>query len=138
MTSTNSQINEHLERIIQESPLVPETLLRQCPYDKSHTILSKHFQTHIIKCGKNYKNVVKWYCAFNVCHIFTDSDSLALHMKHCENRYTYDRYDYTLSDNQNVKVPKVIVPPTEMWDDETTVSGYQNHLYSETDSIYRT
>lgn len=45
-----------------------------CPYNKSHNILSERFQTHLVKCAKNYPNINLLKCPFNTTHLVVESE----------------------------------------------------------------
>lgn len=46
-----------------------------CPYNKSHKMLRKKLQQHIIKCREYYKNEVELLvCPFNKAHLIPEPE----------------------------------------------------------------
>ena len=50
------------------SAIGSETDLLVCPYDKSHLIMRKRFQVHLVRCRRSHPNANKVTCPFNVTH----------------------------------------------------------------------
>lgn len=46
----------------------------ECPYNKMHQLLKSRVQTHLIKCRRNYPNVHKVQCPFNVTHLVNEPE----------------------------------------------------------------
>lgn len=46
----------------------------ECPYNKAHQILKHRFQTHLVKCSKNYPDVKKVRCPFNAVHLINEPE----------------------------------------------------------------
>lgn len=45
-----------------------------CPYNKCHVILRHRFQTHLVKCARNYPDTKLDICPFDVTHRFREED----------------------------------------------------------------
>lgn len=46
----------------------------ECPYNSSHRMLRKRFQSHIIKCRLQYPNVELRKCPFNITHLIPEPE----------------------------------------------------------------
>lgn len=44
----------------------------ECPYNRAHQLLKHRFQTHLVKCRKNYPNVQKVQCPYNAVHLINE------------------------------------------------------------------
>jgi hypothetical protein len=89
-------------------------LSRYCPYDRSHKVLAKRFQYHIIRCAKvndmstsdtftidccqAYPHIRRVKCAFNATHLTAPND-LFKHMSTCpDNQSVHDAISLGMSD----------------------------------------
>lgn len=45
-----------------------------CPYNKSHNILKERFQTHLVKCSKQYPDIKLKKCPFNSTHLILEAE----------------------------------------------------------------
>lgn len=114
-----------------------------CPYNKSHLILMERMQTHLVKCGRNYPDIVLKKCPFNVCHLMPEADLevycvfkrktqklnkqyFQCHVLICEDRMNFDLYKYNITPGLpgrkveqgpvNTEVTTVTVVNDENWD----------------------
>ncbi|XP_037937507.1 gametocyte-specific factor 1 homolog [Teleopsis dalmanni] len=137
MASKTYEINENLEKIVKDCPLIPDMLYVQCPYDRTHLILRKRFQTHLLRCSANYKNMSKVKCPFNVTHIINKPE-LEWHLQTCKDRRKYEEMKHSTSQKFNTIAPQFIPIDTETsWDDEPVVKAYNPQNYIMKAPIYR-
>ncbi|GFO01751.1 gametocyte-specific factor 1 [Plakobranchus ocellatus] len=61
-----------------------------CPFDNTHVILAKSFNSHLVKCRKNYQHLKKVPCKFDRTHMILKPE---LHHHHsvCPSRHLLDR-----------------------------------------------
>jgi len=95
----------------------------QCPYDPSHQILHYRFQTHLVKCKRNFMeknpNAKMAECMYNAVHQVPEPE-LAYHHDHCIDRIRLDRYVYVPEsvDINKYPVPELNLQSEENWDNE--------------------
>lgn len=90
-----------------------------CPYNSSHNILKERFQTHLVKCAKNYPDIELEKCPFNVTHLIPKAEldvsmirlvicisilsilhflyRFQYHVQECEDRASLDLYRYQIA-----------------------------------------
>ncbi|CAF1084906.1 unnamed protein product [Brachionus calyciflorus] len=70
-----------------------------CPFDPNHKVRSSRFESHIIKCKKQYANLGIDVCPFNAKHV-TPRSQIRTHIATCPDR-TRLIYESSLSQNFN-------------------------------------
>ncbi|XP_037032550.1 gametocyte-specific factor 1 homolog [Bradysia coprophila] len=114
-----------------------------CPYNKSHNILRERFQTHLVKCRKQYPNIKLKNCPFNSTHLILEAEFDA-HVQSCEDRSSFDLYRFPIAPstaalNRPPAPEPVFVPlpeSEENWDDEH-VEAYNPQAYVEQAPVLR-
>lgn len=123
------------------------TMLLQCPYDRSHWIMRKRFQIHMVRCSKSHLNEDKIACPFNISHLFK-KEEMETHASTCAERKYYEHYcnvspivgmsaTYLPNDATRASFEYQLPDPAESWDNDTEVPTYDPNQYAERANVLR-
>ncbi|XP_037812947.1 uncharacterized protein LOC119604433 [Lucilia sericata] len=108
----------------------------ECPYNKTHRMLRKRLQSHLLKCRLSYPDVELRKCPFNITHLIPEPE-FTHHATNCPDRKLITQYKYDAPEPKEEEGPKHSpIECDEDWDD-TDVNDYNPKLYLETAKIIR-
>ncbi|XP_023294784.2 protein D7-like [Lucilia cuprina] len=108
----------------------------ECPYNKTHRMLRKRLQSHLLKCRLSYPDVELRKCPFNITHLIPEPE-FTHHATNCPDRKLITQYKYDAPEPKEEEGPKhAPIECDEDWDD-TDVNDYNPKLYLETAKIIR-
>ncbi|KAJ9577781.1 hypothetical protein L9F63_005637 [Diploptera punctata] len=114
--------------------------LIQCPYDRAHMISENRMQSHLYKCERNHKNIIKLLCPFNATHRIDNAEFMT-HITSCPNRRVIEWHKYVVKGEQGCKSIPYTEPklpePEENWDEEPPCETYDPSKYTERSSVLR-
>ncbi|XP_029043828.1 gametocyte-specific factor 1-like isoform X2 [Osmia bicornis bicornis] len=70
-----------------------------CPFNEAHHILRAQFQTHLVKCSKNYPMHMKDVCPFDATHRLVPEE-FKHHLRVCPSRGNVQYYQNILGPEQ--------------------------------------
>ncbi|EDW18899.1 gametocyte-specific factor 1 homolog [Drosophila mojavensis] len=107
-----------------------------CPYNKTHKMLRKKLQQHILKCREIYKDEVELLvCPFNKAHLIPEPDFLQ-HTRTCIDRKIVAHYQQSAPAPLNEETKHEKIETEENWDDEY-VPDYDPQQYVVNANIVR-
>ncbi|XP_065365221.1 uncharacterized protein LOC135958255 [Calliphora vicina] len=108
----------------------------ECPYNKTHIMLRKRLQSHLLKCRVNYPDVELRKCPFNITHLIPEPE-YTHHATNCPDRKLITQYKYEAPEPKEDEGPKhAPIECDEDWDD-TDVNDYNPKLNLENSNIIR-
>jgi hypothetical protein len=132
----DTHIFDFVGKMQKEDPLI------QCPYNRSHIILTSRMQAHLVKCRRNYPMSDKQVCPFNAIH-HVDKPDYQYHVSTCPDRRIIEGHKYEVQDSVHgdLSVTQYHEPglplPEENWDAETNVTTYDPTQHVETAPVVR-
>lgn len=116
-----------------------------CPYNSSHNIMKERFQTHLVKCSKNYPDIKLKKCPFNATHLIAEANfdvsilsalkqsiwnnnfliGIQFHVSECDDKASFDLFRYQIAPTVEAEEKKpdfqsssIVMPESdENWDD---------------------
>ncbi|KAM7348285.1 uncharacterized protein ACRADG_007678 [Cochliomyia hominivorax] len=108
----------------------------ECPYNKTHRMLRRRLQSHLIKCRLNYPDVELRKCPFNITHLIPEPE-FTHHATNCPDRKLITQYKYNAPEPKEEEGPKhAPIECDEDWDD-TDVNDYNPQKYLERAKVIR-
>ncbi|KAH8301284.1 hypothetical protein KR018_010454 [Drosophila ironensis] len=107
-----------------------------CPYNKTHRMLRKKLQQHVLKCRELHKDTLELrVCPFNKSHLIPEPEFFQ-HTNTCEDRKIIIHYQTSAGAVLSEDTRHAKIETEENWDDDD-VPDYDPQVYCSTANIVR-
>ncbi|XP_045479734.1 gametocyte-specific factor 1 homolog [Harmonia axyridis] len=111
-----------------------------CPYDNNHVMLRPRFNTHLVKCRKNFPDIGYSICDYNHDHRIPKLE-LNYHHEVCPDRIIQEATENYVDSEDVMDFPSIRdleAPIDEVWEEEElNHQGYDGEQYAAQNNILR-